>query len=227
MDIVIPDDYPPTYASLDQADLRRLAALRDGQSAHHPRRGPGRALRAAWRAPTCSSTCAPTPRSTTRLSRTRPQLEADLDPRHRHRQRRPGGGRARAASRSPTRPGVGAPSVAELTIGLMLAVTRAIPLSDARVRRATWQHVEGPELEGKTLGAARPGRHRQPRGAPGPRPGHARDRLELSRTIPSGQRAWASSWSSATTSFAGRTSSRCTCATRPRCAASSARASWR
>ena len=25
MNIVIPDDYPPTYASLDQADLARLA----------------------------------------------------------------------------------------------------------------------------------------------------------------------------------------------------------
>ena len=25
MQIVIPDDYPPTYASLDQPDLRRLA----------------------------------------------------------------------------------------------------------------------------------------------------------------------------------------------------------
>jgi len=49
-------------------------------------------------------------------------------------------------------PGVGAPSVAELTIALMLAVTRAIPLSDQRVRQGAWQHVEGPELEGKTLG---------------------------------------------------------------------------
>jgi len=49
-------------------------------------------------------------------------------------------------------PGVGAPSDAELTIALMLAVTRAIPLSDSRVRQGVWQHVEGPELEGKTLG---------------------------------------------------------------------------
>jgi phosphoglycerate dehydrogenase-like enzyme len=49
-------------------------------------------------------------------------------------------------------PGVGAPSVAELTLGLILAVTRAIPLSDARLRQGTWQHVEGPELVGKTLG---------------------------------------------------------------------------
>src|SRR5207244_7603453 len=54
-------------------------------------------------------------------------------------------------------PGVGAPSVAELTIGLMVALARAIPLSDARLRRGTWQHGEGPELAGKTLGFPRLG----------------------------------------------------------------------
>jgi phosphoglycerate dehydrogenase-like enzyme len=49
-------------------------------------------------------------------------------------------------------PAVGAPSVAELTIGLMLAAVRSIPISDARLRQGAWQHVEGPELAGKTLG---------------------------------------------------------------------------
>lgn len=49
-------------------------------------------------------------------------------------------------------PAVGAPSVAELTVGLMLAVTKAIPVSNQRVKQGVWQHVEGPELEGKTLG---------------------------------------------------------------------------
>src|SRR5262249_28823189 len=49
-------------------------------------------------------------------------------------------------------PAVGAPSVAELTLGLMLAVTKAIPLSNQRVKQGVWQHVEGSELEGKTLG---------------------------------------------------------------------------
>jgi D-3-phosphoglycerate dehydrogenase len=49
-------------------------------------------------------------------------------------------------------PGVGAPSVAELTIGLMFGLVRSIPISDARLRQGTWQHVEGPELAGKTLG---------------------------------------------------------------------------
>src|SRR5205085_11730788 len=49
-------------------------------------------------------------------------------------------------------PAVGAASVAELCLGLLLAVVRAIPLSDRRLREGAWQHVEGPELEGKTLG---------------------------------------------------------------------------
>ena len=49
-------------------------------------------------------------------------------------------------------PAVGAVSVAELTLGLMIAVARAVPLSDVRVRQGQWQHVEGPELHGKTLG---------------------------------------------------------------------------
>jgi D-3-phosphoglycerate dehydrogenase len=49
-------------------------------------------------------------------------------------------------------PAVGAVSVAELTLGLMLAVARAIPRSDTRLRHGGWEHVEGPELHGKTLG---------------------------------------------------------------------------
>lgn len=49
-------------------------------------------------------------------------------------------------------PAVGAVSVAELSLGLLLAVARAIPLSDRRLRAGAWQHVEGPELQGKTLG---------------------------------------------------------------------------
>ncbi|MHB8644386.1 MAG: NAD(P)-dependent oxidoreductase [Thermomicrobiales bacterium] len=49
-------------------------------------------------------------------------------------------------------PGVGAVSVAELTLGLIFAVSRSIPVSDRRLREGTWQHEEGPELYGKTLG---------------------------------------------------------------------------
>jgi len=49
-------------------------------------------------------------------------------------------------------PGVNAQSVAELTIGLIFAVVRAIPLSDRRMRVGTWQHPPAFELEGRTLG---------------------------------------------------------------------------
>jgi phosphoglycerate dehydrogenase-like enzyme len=49
-------------------------------------------------------------------------------------------------------PGIGAVPVAELALGLMMAVARAIPLSDRRLRTGTWQHEVGPELHGKTLG---------------------------------------------------------------------------
>jgi phosphoglycerate dehydrogenase-like enzyme len=49
-------------------------------------------------------------------------------------------------------PGVNAVSVAEMTIGLILAVARAIPLSDRRMREGVWQHPPAIELQGKTLG---------------------------------------------------------------------------
>lgn len=51
-------------------------------------------------------------------------------------------------------PAIGANSrgVAELTIGLILSLARAIPFSDARLKRVDWQRREGIELEGKTLG---------------------------------------------------------------------------
>ena len=52
MDIVIPDDYPPTYASLEQADLRRLAPY--GTVQLHTTRAADRAeLFAGSRRPTC------------------------------------------------------------------------------------------------------------------------------------------------------------------------------
>ena len=49
-------------------------------------------------------------------------------------------------------PGVNAVSVAEMAIGLMFAVVRAIPLSDRRMRAGTWQHPPAFELQGKTFG---------------------------------------------------------------------------
>lgn len=68
----------------------------------------------------------------------------------------------RAAERLGVRvtPAVGANSrgVAELTIGLILSLTRSIPFSDASLKRVEWQRREGIELEGRTLGLIGSGR---------------------------------------------------------------------
>ncbi|MBV9323544.1 MAG: hypothetical protein JO352_07165 [Chloroflexi bacterium] len=150
MDIVVPDDYPPTYASLEQVDLRRLGAY--GTVRLHTTRAADRAelFDRLGSASVAINVRAYTLFDDELLERAR-QLKlisilgtgtdnVDL---------------AAAKRRGVTvtnTPGVGAPSVAELTIGLMLATVRGIPLSDKRVREGKWQHVEGPELEGKTLG---------------------------------------------------------------------------
>ena len=51
-------------------------------------------------------------------------------------------------------------AVAELTLGMMLALARQIPLADAGMRRAEWSKSElhGSELSGKTLGIIGVGR---------------------------------------------------------------------
>jgi D-3-phosphoglycerate dehydrogenase len=51
-------------------------------------------------------------------------------------------------------------AVAELTLGLMLALARQIPTADAGLRRAEWRKAElhGSELSGKTLGIIGVGR---------------------------------------------------------------------
>jgi phosphoglycerate dehydrogenase-like enzyme len=51
----------------------------------------------------------------------------------------------------------GAPT-AELTFGLILALTRHIPAEDRQIREGGWQHTIGPELEGRTLGIVGLGR---------------------------------------------------------------------
>jgi phosphoglycerate dehydrogenase-like enzyme len=47
---------------------------------------------------------------------------------------------------------------AELTWGLILAVTRSIPAEDRGLREGGWQHTIGPELAGRTLGIVGLGR---------------------------------------------------------------------
>ncbi len=151
MHIVVPDDFPPTYGSLDQPDLRRLQDY--GTSvALHTTRAADRAelferLREAEaiinvRAYTLlddeAMSMAPKLRMISILGTGTDNVDL-----------------AAAKRRDivvTNTPGTGATSVAELTLGLLLAVARAVPVSDARLRRGEWQHVEGPELEGKTLG---------------------------------------------------------------------------
>jgi len=48
--------------------------------------------------------------------------------------------------------GANARGVAELTIGLVIALARSIPLSDAAIKAGGWDRRKGFELEGKTLG---------------------------------------------------------------------------
>lgn len=150
MDIVIPDDYPPTYASLDQPDLVRLRPY--GMVRLHTTRAADRAelfsriapaeviinVRAYTTLDDEAFAHAPRLRMVSILGTGTDNVNLE------------------AASRRgitvTNTPGVGAPSVAELTIGVMLALARAIPRSDRIVRAGRWDHLEGPELAGKTLG---------------------------------------------------------------------------
>jgi phosphoglycerate dehydrogenase-like enzyme len=150
MDIVIPDDFPPTYASLDQSDLQRLAQygtvrLYTTRAAHRAELFERLAtaevvinVRAYTTLDDEALAHAPKLRLISILGTGTDNVDLEA-------------ARRRGATVTNT-PAVGAPSVAELTLGLMLAVVRSIPLSDTRVRDGTWQHHEGPELEGKTLG---------------------------------------------------------------------------
>jgi phosphoglycerate dehydrogenase-like enzyme len=150
MDIVVPDDFPPMYGAPDQVDLRRLAgygsvkvyttraADRDELFARLAQAEVAINVRAYTTFDAEALDHAPKLRLISILGTGTDNVDLKA-------------ARARGVTVTNT-PGVGAPSVAELTFGLMLAVTRAIPLSDQRVRQGVWQHVEGPELEGKTLG---------------------------------------------------------------------------
>ena len=57
-------------------------------------------------------------------------------------------------------PGANSISVAELTIGLMLSLSRAIPSADAAMKKGVWdkKRLTGAELRGKTLGIVGLGR---------------------------------------------------------------------
>lgn len=150
LQIVIPDDAPPAYGSAAQADLRRLAAY--GAVTVYTDRYADRAEFFQRLAPAQivinvrsyslfdeeALRQAPRLRMLSILGTGTDNVDLAAATRH--------------GIVVTNTPGVGAPSVAELALGLMLAVARAIPLSDRRLRAGAWQHEEGPELAGKTLG---------------------------------------------------------------------------
>lgn len=148
--IVIPDDYPPAYGGSEQADLLRLRDY--GTVTVHTTRYADREeffarlspaevvinIRAYSQFDEEALAHAPNLKMISILGTGTDNVDLAAA--------------ARRGIAVTNTPGVGAPSVAELALGLILATARAIPLSDRRLREGTWQHVEGPELYGKTLG---------------------------------------------------------------------------
>lgn len=59
---------------------------------------------------------------------------------------------AAAGIRILTTPGANAEGVAELAIGLMLALVRALPVSDQAIKAGRWERYRGVELQGAVLG---------------------------------------------------------------------------
>jgi D-3-phosphoglycerate dehydrogenase len=148
--VVVPDDYPPTYGGPHQPDLARLASRAEVRV--YTSRAVDRAelfarieqaealinVRAYTMLDEEAFEHAPRLRLVSILGTGTDNVDLAAATRRRI-----------AVTNTP---GVGAVSVAELTLGLVLSVARAIPLSDARLRQGVWQHLEGPELFGKTLG---------------------------------------------------------------------------
>jgi len=150
MEIVVPEYFPPTYASLDHPDLARLRPF--GMVRLHTTRAvdPTELFNRIEAAEVIINVRAYTTLDDEALSYSpRLRMVSIL-----------GTGTDNVDLTAATRrgitvtntPGVGAASVAELTLALMLALVRSIPLNDSRVRTGRWEHVEAPELAGKTLG---------------------------------------------------------------------------
>jgi D-3-phosphoglycerate dehydrogenase len=150
MNIVVPDDFPPTYASLEQVDLQRLRAY--GTVVLHTTRAADRAelfgrlaeaealinVRAYTLLDDEAFEHAPRLRMVSILGTGTDNVDLVAAKR-----------RGIVVTNTP---GVGAPSVAELTFGVLLAVARGIVVGDTALRTGGWVHTEGPELDGKTLG---------------------------------------------------------------------------
>jgi D-3-phosphoglycerate dehydrogenase len=148
--IVVPDDFPISYGSVDHPDLARLQPY--GDVVTHTTRF---ADRDEFFARIAEATVVVNVRAYSRFDEEAlaqaPNLQlisiqgvgtdnVDL-----------AAAKARGVTVTNT-PGVNSVSVAEMAIGLIFAVVRAIPLSDRRMREGIWQHPPAFELQGKTLG---------------------------------------------------------------------------
>jgi len=147
--IVVPDDYPPFYSASGQAELERLRARAD-VALYDTRFADSRELRARIAPAEAVINVRAYSRFDAETLEAAPDLKLITVV---------GTGVDNIDLAECTRrgvvvcntPGVATISVAELAVGLMLAVARMIPASDRALRAGEWRHWEGPELAGKTL----------------------------------------------------------------------------
>ncbi len=146
--IVIPDDFPPAYQG--QQELDRLRQLGD-LHIYGERAGSREELLQRLRTATFILNVRAYTQLNDELLQQLPELcmiavfgtgtdNIDLD------------AAARLGIAVTNAPGANARSVAEHSIALMLAVARAIPQHDRFARDGEWRHIDGMELEGKTIG---------------------------------------------------------------------------
>ena len=113
-------------------------------------------------------------------------------------------------------PGANSVSVAELAMGLILALARHLPAADAAMKQGKWEKKKflGEEVRDKTLGLAGLGRIGQEVARRAAAFGMRIIAHDPFISEAGGRRASASSWSRSTTCSPAPTTSRCTC--RPR-----------
>jgi D-3-phosphoglycerate dehydrogenase len=150
LNIVIPDDYPPFYSASGEEELARLRAHGDvtvhatrfaGRDEFHGRIAPAEiVINVRAYSPFDAEALAHAPHL--KLISFVGTGTDNIDVRECQR-------KGVVVSNTP---GVASVSVAELALGLLLAVARMIPASDRSLRAGEWKHWEGPELAGKTLG---------------------------------------------------------------------------
>ena len=148
--IVIPDDDPVAYGSIDHPDLRRLTDI--GEVVYY---GTRPADRAEFFRRIADADALINVRGYSKFDEetfaNAPKLKhvavlgvgidnVDVEAARRH------------GVTVTNTPGANFESVAEIAMGLVLAVARTIPLSDRRMREGIWQQVRGPRLYGRTAG---------------------------------------------------------------------------